>query len=134
MAFHFSQASLGRLLGVHPDLVRVLKRAIETTEVDFGITAGLRSPDRQKLLVAQGASQTQNSRHLTGHAVDVDAFVGGHVNWDWANYEKIAVAVKRSAFDLGVPIRWGGDWKTLKDGCHFELDRVAYPANPPLVA
>jgi peptidoglycan L-alanyl-D-glutamate endopeptidase CwlK len=128
--FHFSQASLGRLHGVHADLVKVLKRAIETTEVDFGITEGFRSAERQRQLVAAGKSQTQNSRHLTGHAVDVDAFVNGVVNWDFANYEKIASAMKKSAADLGVPITWGGDWVTLKDGCHFELSRQAYPAQP----
>lgn len=128
--FHFSQASLGRLVGVHPDLVKVLKRAIEITEVDFGITEGFRSAERQRQLVAAGKSQTQNSRHLTGHAVDVDAFVNGVVNWDFVNYQKIAVAMKRAAFECGVPIHWGGDWHTLKDGCHFELDRVAYPATP----
>lgn len=128
--FHFSQASLSRLHGVHHDLVNVLMRAIEITEVDFGITEGFRSPERQRQLVAAGKSQTQNSRHLTGHAVDVDAFVDGVVNWEFANYVKIAVAMKKAAFDLGVPIHWGGDWHTLKDGCHFELDRVAYPAAP----
>lgn len=132
--FHFSQASLGRLAGVQPDLVRVLKRAIEITEVDFGITEGFRTPDRQKSLVASGKSQTQNSRHLTGHAVDVDAFIDGKVNWDFANYEKIAKAMKKAAFDLGVPLHWGGDWRTLRDGCHFELDRVSYPAPQVLVA
>jgi peptidoglycan L-alanyl-D-glutamate endopeptidase CwlK len=132
--FHFSQSSLGRLHGVHPDLVKVLNRAIEMTEVDFGITEGFRSAERQRQLVAAGKSQTQNSRHLTGHAVDVDAFVDGAVNWEWENYVKIARAVKKAAFDLGVPIHWGGDWITLKDGCHFELDRVAYPAKGALVA
>lgn len=128
--FHFSQASLGRLVGVHPDLVKVLKRAIETTECDFGITEGFRSAERQRQLVAAGKSQTQNSRHLTGHAVDVDAFVNGVVNWDFANYEQIAKAMKKAAVDLRVPIAWGGDWVTLKDGCHFELSRQAYPAQP----
>jgi peptidoglycan L-alanyl-D-glutamate endopeptidase CwlK len=110
--FVLSRLSLSRLEGVHPDLVKVVKRAIEITEVDFRVSEGLRTKARQAELVKSGASQTQNSRHLTGHAVDLDY--------------KIADAVKQAAKELNVPIEWGGDWKTFKDGPHFQLPWGSY--------
>ena len=115
-----------RLKGVHPDLVKVVERAIQITEVDFTVLEGLRTPERQKALVEAGASQTINSRHLTGHAVDRGAWVGDEVRWDWPLYHKIAAAMKEAAGLEGVKIVWGGDWRTFKDGPHFELDRKAY--------
>lgn len=127
MTFPLSKRSLERMSGVHPDLVGVVKLAITLTEIDFGVTEGLRTVERQRELVAKGASKTMNSRHLTGHAVDLAAYVGSEVRWDWPLYHKIAEAMKRAAKSLGVPIVWGGDWKSFKDGPHFELDRKAYP-------
>ena len=115
-----------RLKGVHPDLVKVVERAIQITEVDFTVLECLRTPERQKALVEAGASQTLMSRHLTGHAVDLGAWVGDEVRWDWPLYHKIAAAMKDAAKQEGVRIVWGGDWRTFKDGPHFELDRKAY--------
>ena len=126
-SFKLSRRSLARLEGVHPDLVRVVNLAIELTEVDFGVTEGLRTTEKQREYVARGASKTMNSRHLTGHAVDLVAYVGAEVRWDWPLYHKIADAMKRAANSLGVPIVWGGDWRSFKDGPHFELDRKSYP-------
>lgn len=124
--FKLSARSLLKLDGVHPHLVSVVKRAMEMTEVDFGITEGRRSVERQKILVEAGASQTMNSRHITGHAVDVVAYIGTHVRWDWPLYDKISKAFKSAADELRIPIIWGGDWISLKDGPHFELDRKVY--------
>ena len=126
MSFKLSRRSLERLQKVHPDLVKVVLLAIELTEVDFGVTEGVRTVERQRELFAKGASKTMNSRHLTGHAVDLVAYVGSEVRWDWPLYHKIADAMKRAANSLGVPIVWGGDWRTFKDGPHFELDRKVY--------
>lgn len=123
-----SRKSLDRLAGVNPDLVRVVKRAIEITTVDFAVLEGVRSKSRQEQLVKAGASQTMNSRHITGHAVDLGAYVSGSVRWDWPLYHKIADAVKQAAAELGVPIEWGGDWRTFKDGPHFQLPHKEYPA------
>ncbi|MGA0544430.1 M15 family metallopeptidase [Brevundimonas sp. VNH65] len=126
MSFRLSQRSRARLTGVHPDLVAVVEAAIRRTAVDFVVTEGRRSPERQRALVKAGASRTLNSRHLTGHAVDVAALVEGRVRWDWPLYPRIAEAFKAAAGSLGTPIVWGGDWKTLRDGPHFELDRKVY--------
>ena len=125
--FSLSRRSLARLEGVHPDLVRVVKLAIELTEVDFGVTEGLRTIEKQREYVAKGASKTMNSRHLTGHAVDLVAYIGGEVNWSWPLYHKIADAMKRAAKSLNVPIIAGADWVKFPDGPHFELDRKSYP-------
>lgn len=125
--FRLSKRSLSRLEGVHPELVRVVKRAIEITPVDFAVTEGLRTRERQAELVEAGASRTMNSRHLTGHAVDLVAIVNGKVRWDWPLYPHIATAMKAAAKELGVVIVWGGDWKSLQDGPHYELDRKVYP-------
>ena len=126
--FVLSKKSLDRLTGVHPDLVRVVKRAIEITTVDFAVLEGVRSKARQEQLVKAGASQTMNSRHITGHAVDLGAYVSGSVRWDWPLYHKIADAMKQAAAEVGVPIEWGGDWRTFKDGPHFQLPHKEYPA------
>lgn len=127
MAYLLGQKSLANLTGVHPDLIAVVKRAIAMTTVDFRVQQGLRSRSEQEMLVKKGASRTLNSRHLTGHAVDLVALVAGEVRWDWPLYHQIAKAMKAAAKDLNVPITWGGDWRTFKDGPHFELPRKHYP-------
>lgn len=127
MSFRFSRRSRCRMKGVHPDLIAVAERAIETTPIDFLVTEGLRTPTRQAALVKAGASRTLKSRHLTGHAVDIAALVDGQVRWDWPLYPRIAAAFKAAARELDIAIVWGGDWPTLRDGPHFELDRRRYP-------
>ena len=113
--------------GVHPHLVQIVTRAITLTPVDFVVTEGLRTLARQKQLVAAGASRTLKSRHLTGHAVDLAALVGGTVRWDWPLYGRIAVAMQQAAKDLRLPLEWGGDWRAFKDGPHFQLPWKTYP-------
>jgi peptidoglycan LD-endopeptidase CwlK len=128
MTYKLSQKSIDRLSGVHPDLVAVVKRAIEITECDFAVLEGVRSLTRQEQLFKAGASQTMKGRHLTGHAVDLGAYVGGSVRWDWSLYHIIAKAMKQAAAELNTPITWGGDWKSFPDGPHFELPWAEYPA------
>lgn len=114
------------LKGVHPDLVKVVLRAMKTAPGTFVITEGLRTLARQKQLLAAGASTTLKSRHLTGHAVDVAALVDGKIRWDWPLYARIATVMKDAANDLGVSLEWGGDWKKFKDGPHFQLPWKVY--------
>lgn len=125
--FKLSKRSEQRLIGVHPDLVRVVRRALELSTVDFAVLEGLRTKKRQAELVKAGASWTMNSRHLTGHAVDLAPFIGGAIRWDWPPFHELARAMDSASRELGIPIIWGGDWK-VKDGPHFELDRKRYPA------
>lgn len=116
-----------RLKGVHPDLVKVVEKAIQLTTVDFTVLEGVRDAVRQKKLVESGASQTLNSRHLTGHAVDLGAWVDDQVDWSWPLYHKINAAMQEASKLVGVPIEWGGNWRTFKDGPHFQLPRKEYP-------
>lgn len=149
--FKLSKKSLSKLDGVHPALVAVVKLAITKTEVDFAVFEGLRTLARQKELVASNASWTLDSRHLTGHAVDLVPWVG-ELRWDWPLCYKVAEAVAQAAKELNVPIVWGGVWdrhltelgdkedavaayvarrlsakrKANIDGPHFELDKNFY--------
>jgi peptidoglycan L-alanyl-D-glutamate endopeptidase CwlK len=125
-------ASLKRLEGVHPDLVKVVKRAAEITTQPFQVTEGLRSLNRQRELVRKGASRTMRSRHLAapnglGHAIDLVAMIGGRVSWEIPLYHRLADAMKKAARELGVPIEWGGDWKGFFDGPHIQLPWDRYP-------
>lgn len=115
------------LVGVHPDLVKVMREAIRRHPVKATITEGIRTLQRQKQLVAAGASKTLKSRHLTGHAVDVVFLIGGKARWDWPLYKDFANTVKEVASEYKISIVWGGDWKSFVDGPHFELNRSKYP-------
>jgi peptidoglycan L-alanyl-D-glutamate endopeptidase CwlK len=122
-----------RLVGVHPDLVRVVERA--RLAVPFIVVEGLRTKERQAQLVKAGASRTMNSRHLTGHAVDLAYWLDdgngvpeqGEVRWDWPLARKLADAMRAAAREEGVALVWGGDWPSFPDGPHFELDRRSTP-------
>lgn len=127
MTYHLGSRSRTELEGVHPDLVELVERAIELTEVDFSVIEGLRTLTRQKALHLRGATTTLNSRHLSGHAVDLAAFVDGELSWDWDHYHKIAKAVKQAAKELDVDVEWGGDWKSFPDGPHWQLSWKRYP-------
>jgi peptidoglycan L-alanyl-D-glutamate endopeptidase CwlK len=126
-----------KLKGVHPHLLRVVNRcAADWRDRTFTwiITCGVRTIEEQKLLVRKGASKTMRSRHIPAkngfsHAVDVAAVINGKARWDWPLYGKIAVAMKAAAKKEGIPIEWGGDWKTFKDGPHYQLPWASYPGN-----
>lgn len=142
MTFALSARSRAKLVGVHPDLVRVVQRAIELTDIDFAVSEGLRNTSRQKTLMAKGFSRTLKSKHLVqldgyGHAVDLVA-VGdldgdGDIDaqdkaltWDASLYHEIARAMDAAALELGVKTRWGGRFKNFFDGPHHELLLTSY--------
>lgn len=127
MAFKLGPRSLLNLRGVHPDLVRVIKRAISISDIDFTVIEGLRSPARQRELFAKGATKTMRSRHIHGFAVDITPYVAGSIRWDWPLFDKIEAAMKKAAKLENVQITWGGDWKSFKDGPHWELPHAKYP-------
>lgn len=119
MRFSLSPASLMRLEGVKPSLQAVVKRAIQLTTVDFGVTEGLRTVERQQELVKRGLSQTLRSRHLTGDAVDLVAYIDNRVCWELAIYDEVADAMKLAAQEANVSIRWGGAWQ-VNDICKWD--------------
>lgn len=127
--FLLSQRSLTRLIGVHPDLVAVVKLTIQRTPVDFTVVEGMRTLTRQRANVAKGVSLTMDSYHLPqadglAHAVDLAPLVNKVIPWNnWQAFADLAQVVKACAAELGVPVEWGGDWKTLKDGPHFQIPR-----------
>ena len=153
--YHLGPRSLAELEGVHADLANVVKQAIEITPIDFAVADGLRTIQEQCTFVASGASQTMDSRHLTGHAVDLVAFIGNKGRWELDLLCKIALAMRSAALECKVPVRWGGNWdvlltdtdtppeymvqdyiqkrlaagrKPFVDAPHFELPKSVYPA------
>mgnify|MGYP000250563184 CR=1 FL=1 len=127
-AFKFSRRSLNNMYGVHPNLIRIAYRALELTDVDFGITEGLRSIERQRELLEQGKSQTMNSYHLPrfgdkyGRAIDIACYVDGKLTWDFDVHVHVSKFFKQAAEEYGYKITWGGDWTTLRDGPHYQLE------------
>ena len=133
--FKFSQLSITRLIVVHTDLVLVMGLAITRTPLDLTVLEGPRTIETQEKYVASGASMTMDSNHLlTEHktaageillcrAVDIAPYVNGSVSWAWPHYDVIVPVIKQAAADLGVVIKWGGDWSNFKDGNHWELPR-----------
>jgi peptidoglycan L-alanyl-D-glutamate endopeptidase CwlK len=152
--FTFGEKSLAELSGVHADLVSIVKRALVLSIQDFAVHDGIRSLAEQQQLLAAGASQTLDSRHVTGHAVDLVPYVNGKLRWEWPPIYKIADAMRMAAREQGKPLRWGGAWdidltdtsdapedlvalyvarrkkaglKAFIDGPHFELPKASYP-------
>jgi peptidoglycan LD-endopeptidase CwlK len=135
MSREWDPISLQRLKGVHPDLVRGMFRALQDAPFPFRLHEGLRTMARQRELVRIGASRTLNSRHLTGHAVDIlplvdidrDGKIEAEEMFSWPLYRQLAPVVKAAFKAEGIPIEWGGDWKSFRDGPHWQLPRKAYP-------
>ena len=126
--FVFGQRSEKCLKGVHPDLVRVARRALAITPADFGVHCGLRSIEEQKVLVRTGRSRTMNSRHLTGHAIDCHPWIDGDIPWhDWHRWSDLWWVMREAAIIEDVAIEWGGNWPRFRDGPHFQLPRDRYP-------
>lgn len=127
MGYRLSAKSKARLDGVHPDLVKVVQRAIDITTIDFCVLEGMRTFGKQRDLFKRGATRTMNSRHLTGHAVDLGAWYQSELRWDWPFYDQISTAMFAAADEMNVSIKWGGHWKSFKDGPHFQLSWSKYP-------
>ena len=132
MTFKLSTRSLSRLEGVHPDLVKVVKRAIELTKIDFAVTEGLRTPERQREMFEKGASQIkEGGTHVAGRAVDLAAFVGDRISWELRLYDDIADAMRLAALEANVGLRWGAAWNvpdirkwngTMEGAMNFYID------------
>lgn len=127
MTLAYPELSRRRLKGVHPDLTAVVDKAISTVEIPVLVVEGKRTLARQKQLVRRGASQTMNSRHLSGHAVDLVAVDGRRLLWNRPHYEQISAAMKQAAAELEIDLEWGGDWRSFKDTPHYQLAWAKYP-------
>ena len=110
MTYVFGKKSKEILIKVKPNLQKVMNYAITVSSVDFGIVQGVRTIEQQRALVNSGASQTLDSNHLRGEAVDTAAYVDGVLSWNDKLYDNIADAVKAAAIHENVGIRWGGAW------------------------
>ena len=124
--FVLGKLSLSRLVNVDPRLVAMVKRAIEITEIDFTVVEGHRSKARQSELVKSGASKTMNSRHLTGHAVDLAPWIDGAISWAWADFYRLEPFITAAAAEVKCPLEWGGNWPNIpgrsqKDGPHHQI-------------
>lgn len=131
--FVYGERSLKNLATCHENLQRIAHLAIKYTEVDFTITEGVRSKERQEQLVKSGASKTMNSYHLDskdgkidnkGMALDFYPIVDGKldVDADIKYFKAVADAFKKAAAELGFRVTWGGDWKSFRDGPHIQLE------------
>ncbi len=139
MNWRLGEKSKTNLIGVRPDLIRVVTLGLSYSPYDFAVSEGLRTKERQIKLVADGFSKTLFSLHLVqddGFAWATDLVAVGDLDkdgdidaqdkkltWRPEIYRPIADAMKRAAKELGVSVRWGGDFKTWFDGPHFELLR-----------
>lgn len=126
----WSDRSRNAMTGVNPELIAIMEEVRRRSGVPFEVTEGLRDEARQRELLAEGKSQTMDSKHLTGNAVDI--FIptpGGGADWDFESYRPLGEMFKTVAQERGTPQAvWGGDWKTLRDGVNFQLNGSDYRA------
>lgn len=154
MSYQLSGRSLTLLQQIHPDLARVVRKAIELSTQDFCVIEGVRTIERQQFLLKQGKTRTLNSRHLEGNAVDLVPWIQGSAQWHWPAIYPIAEAMRTAAGEYRIALRWGGAWdvnftestqtpqwlnldyaqrrrqaghSVFIDGVHFELHRQNYP-------
>jgi hypothetical protein len=142
MAFVLSQKSIDRLDGVKDQLIDVVTRAIEISTVDFGVTEGLRTTETQRKYVETGKSQTMESKHLTGDAVDLVAYINGQVSWELNLYDNLADAMKQAAIEKNVAIRWGAAWNvpdiriwrgTMEEAMNYYIDERRMQNKRPFI-
>jgi peptidoglycan L-alanyl-D-glutamate endopeptidase CwlK len=142
MTFKLSQRSIERLDGVNDKLVDVVTRAIEISTIDFGVSEGLRTIEKQREYVAAGKSQTMDSKHLTGNAVDLMAYVAGQVSWELNVYDNLADAMKQAAIEKNVAIKWGAAWNvpdirlwrgTMEEAMNFYVDERRKQGKRPFI-
>ena len=142
MTFKLSKRSTDNLVGVNPKLVAVVRRAIEITKVDFAVTEGLRTAERQRELVTKGASQTMDSKHIKGEAVDLVAYLGSRISWELNLYDDIAAAMRQAAIEQDVAIRWGAAWNipdirnwkgTMEDAMNYYVDTRREAGRRPFI-
>jgi len=129
--YALSKRSENNLIGVHPDLQKVVRLAITLTPIDFGISEGLRLEKRQEGLFARGKSTTMDSNHLVqhdgfGHAVDMFVLPDGSISWEAEDFRQVIQAFFEAATQLHIQIKSGGLFRSFQDSPHIELNRKYY--------
>lgn len=152
--FVLNAGSKKELLRVHEALVSIVEKAVQLSVQEFAVHDGVRTIAEQQQMVQRGAAQTLDSRHVSGHAVDLVPYINGKLRWEWPPIYLIADAMRIGAQELKIPLRWGGAWdvdftnstelpqdlvsnyvarrkkqglSAFIDGPHFELLRSQYP-------
>jgi peptidoglycan L-alanyl-D-glutamate endopeptidase CwlK len=134
MSFKLSRKSeikmTGDVIPLHPDLAKIVRRAIELTPIDFGVGECGRMLSRQEQLFAEGKSTTMRSKHLKqvdgySHAVDLYVYVNGQVSWEHKDFRPVVQAMFTAAIEHGVQLRAGCLWRSFQDSPHFELQNGA---------
>lgn len=124
--FKFSKRSVNNLVGVHPDLVRVAYRSLQLTDIDFVVIDGTRTAAEAAANLAKGTSQTKHSKHLLGRAIDLNpckdgVIYSGDTPKNYLYFDQLSIWVLKAAKELGVPVEWGGNWRTWQDRYHYQL-------------
>lgn len=133
MGFVLPQKDINRMKRAHPDLQKIILRAAELSDIEFTVLQADRTLEQQKINVKKGVSKTLKSRHLISpdgmvRAVDIAPLVDGKASWAWPLYHKLAPFIKKAAKEVKIPVEWGGDWTTFKDGPHWQLPWDKYPS------
>ncbi|MBU9834237.1 M15 family metallopeptidase [Rahnella perminowiae] len=123
----FSKVSEDNLKGVHHDLCKVLRAAIELSPIGFGISKGVIGKREQLELLAKGKSLISDNRHITGHAVDIFALSNNIISWEFRHYQAIANVILELSKTMGIEIEWGGNYDEINDAVHFQLSTISYP-------
>ena len=134
---NLTKRDVERIKECHPDIQKVFLKYARITKQPFVVIDGARTIEEQKRNVARGASKTMRSRHIPGangfsHAIDIAPLVNGKISWDWDYYYPMAEDIKSVAKELGIPLEWGGDWRSFKDGPHWQLPWATYPPDKPV--
>lgn len=144
MAFELPKSSVDRLAEVHVDLRRVVLLAAQRSPLRFVVTEGRRTMEKQRHMVAIGASKTLLGRHVAENnqcglscAVDLGAWIdadgdgsvdNGEIRWDGGLYFELAYAMQDAAVDLNIPVVWGGAWCSLLGQRSLEEAQADYVA------
>lgn len=137
-----SNRSKQRLATCHPDLQLIISTAINISDIDFGVSEGHRSIEKQQQYFAEGKSKidgvTKKGKHNyePSLAVDIYPWIEGKADWDNEHLSYLSGIIHAVAEMLlregriTHRIRWGGNWdmdgtiitdQTFQDRPHFEL-------------
>lgn len=104
-----------------PLAIELIARLVEDG-IAVLIVSTRRTPTEQAELIRRGLSWTQNSRHLTGHAIDLAPYevwqLHGPDKLQWNADDPVWARMGEIGERLGL--RWGGRWRQ-RDLGHFEL-------------